>query len=166
MRRFVCTLSTLFLGSLTAGCAARGDPPPRIVPQAIASDRAADLCAGLPADERERPYFLRRDGIESVKRIGAEAPAPQREPAEPPGAEIVLRPSATVTKHWVARVLRCHLADPIALALRESFDDLLVVGSPDISLAEATERIVVRIVGRDVALGDEIVRRAEELPAD
>jgi hypothetical protein len=127
------------------------------------SDRAADLCAGLPEPEQEHPSFLREAWIEDVRPVVAErSPIKFRSP-ELRGAEIVLRPDPSVTKHWISRVLRCHLADPIGLAIRASFDDPLVVGTPTISLAQTSDRIVLRIAGRDGAQGEEILRRAERL---
>jgi hypothetical protein len=127
------------------------------------SDRAADLCAGLPKPEQERPSFLREDAIEAVRPLTSEG-ASRSAAEELRGAEIVLRPHPSFTKHWVTRVLRCHLADPVGLAMREQFDDPLVVGRPSsVSLEEAGERVVLRIAGRDGADGEEIFRRAAQL---
>jgi hypothetical protein len=47
--------------------------------------------------------------------------------------------------------------------MRASFDDPLVVGTPEVSLAQTSDRIVLRIAGRDDAQGEEILRRAERL---
>jgi hypothetical protein len=169
----LCLLGTAAL-ACSVGCTAgtrAGDGAARFA--AIpSSDRAADLCAGLPAPEQERPSFLRENGIESVRPVRAERAAIKFAPSELRGAEIVLRPDPSLTKHWVTRVLRCHLADPVALAVRSRFDDPLVVGAPEVSLDQTSDRIVLRIAGRDTAQGEEILRRAEllrrpeELPND
>jgi hypothetical protein len=117
----------------------------------------------LPELEQERPSFLREDAIEAVRPIKAEGSI-LKSSDELRGAEIVLRPQPTVTKHWVTRVLRCHLADPVGLAMREEFEDPLVVGRPSrVSLEETGDRIVLRIAGRDGPEGEEILRRAEQL---
>jgi hypothetical protein len=165
----------LFSGSLLAaaavslgalGCSVRTattEPRASLSPaSASGSDRAADLCAGLSGTEQQRPYFLREDGIEAVRPVH-EGSGFRFASSELRGAEIVLRPAPAVTKHWVARVLRCHLADVVALAMRDTLDDPFVVGAPQVSLDETSDRIVLRIVGRDAALGEEILRRAEQL---
>jgi hypothetical protein len=155
------------------GCSARVSSRNLHLPAAYTpgSDRAADLCAGLPELEQERPSFFREGAIEAVRPLTAEGTS-RRSGDALVGAEIVLRPQPSLTKHWVARVLRCHLADPVGLAIHEQFDDPLVVGRPSrVSLEEAGERVVLRIAGRDGADGEEILRRAEqlqrpELPSD
>ena len=120
------------LAFATLGCGAHADSsrarPP--LAQASTSDRAADLCAGLPDVVQERPPFLRAEGIETVRPVTAERSTARFAAEELRGAEIVLRPSTTVTKHWVTRVLRCHLADPVALSAFRHLEDGLVVGAP------------------------------------
>jgi hypothetical protein len=165
-------MNRFFSGSLLAaafsfgalGCSARTATTQSQLPSASGStsDRAADLCAGLSGTEQARPYFLREDGIEAVRPVH-EGSGFRFASTELRGAEIVLRPAPEVTKHWVARVLRCHLADPVALAIRDDLDDPFVVGAPEVSLGQTSDRIVLRIVGRDAALGEEILRRAEQL---
>jgi hypothetical protein len=145
----------------SAGASTAAAPQVALASKAT-SDRAADLCAGVPGLEQERPYFLREDGIEEVRPL-RERSSVARRSAEVRGAEIVLRPAPAVTRHWLARVLRCHLADPVALAVGDGLADPLVVGAPTVSLDHASDRIVLRIVGRDAALGEEILRRAEQL---
>jgi len=169
MRRFVAftALAAAVLAAGALGCSGGASTlaGPRVAfsaPARTGSDRAADLCAGLSGVERERPYFLREDGIEKVRPV-RERSSVARPSAEVRGAEIILRPGPSVTRHWVSRVLRCHLADPVALAMRDGPDDPLVVGEPAVSLDQASDRIVLRIVGRDAALGEEILRRAEQL---
>ena len=169
MRRFVSfsVLAAAALAACTLGCSASASEAAMLPvafsgPASSGSDRAADLCAGVSGLEQARPYFLREDGIEAVRPV-REASSAFRPSAEVRGAEIVLRPAPAVTRHWVARVLRCHLADPVALAMRDGLDDPLVVGAPAVSLDQRSDRIVLRIGGRDAALGEEILRRAEQL---
>jgi len=166
MRSLVSTGLVTAMTALTSlGCSGRVVANNVRLPQAPAasSDRAADLCAGLPEVEQQRPSFLRADRIESVRPVTAESSATKFAGPELRGAEIVLRPSTTVTRHWVARVLRCHLADPVAVALTDGFEDPLVVGLPDVSIDPSSDRVVLRIAGRDGAQGEEILRRAERL---
>jgi hypothetical protein len=153
------------LAGASIGCGAHADASlvhTGLAPVAT-SDRAGDLCAGLSEVEQERPSFLRPEGIESIRPVTAERPDVKFAVPELRGAEIVLRPGTAVTKHWVVRVLRCHLADPVALALSGRFEDPLVVGAPAVSLDDTSDRVVLRIAGRDGAEGEEILRRAEQL---
>ena len=158
------TAAVLALASV--GCGTRVAASHVHVPVAPASvsDRTADLCAGLPEVEQERPAFLRADGIEAVRPVTSERAGVKFAEPELRGADIVLRPSTTVTKFMVMRALRCHMADPVALALTEGFGDPLVVGEPAVSLEQTGDHVVVRIVaGHAGALGEEILRRAEQL---
>jgi hypothetical protein len=129
----------------------------------FSSDRAADLCAGLSSSERERPSFLRQQGIDVVRPLEGGHLAAGSLRDEVRGAEIHIRPSPDLTRNAVARSLRCHLADPIALALREPFEDPLLVGTPHVSLESSAEGVVIRIAGHDGVEGQEILRRAEGL---
>lgn len=164
-------VSTLSLGAMTVSLGATGCTAAvtahHVLPaeaRPATSNGAADQCAGLPAVEQERPSFLRAQGIEAVRPVVAERPATKFTDPELLGAEIVLRPDTTVTKFWVARVLRCHLADPVAVALSGGFEDPLIVGTPAVSLDESSSgRVVLRIAGRSGAEGEEILRRAEQL---
>jgi hypothetical protein len=158
-----------FLGVALAGasgaCASPMAPVvghPAAAPD-FTSDRAADLCAGLSSPERERPSFLRQQGIEAVRPLEGGHSAEGSFASEVRGAEIYVRPSPDVTRSVVVRALRCHLADPIALALREPFEDPLLVGTPHVSLESSAEGIVIRIAGHDGIEGQEILRRAEGL---
>lgn len=164
MRRAVFLLGIALVGT-SGACASRTDP---ITARGVAtadfsSDRAADLCAGLSSLERERPSFLRQQGIEAVRPLEGGHSAAGTFASEVRGAEIYVRPSPDLTRTVVARALRCHLADPIALALREPFEDPLLVGSPRVSLESSASGIVIRIAGHDGIEGQEILRRAEGL---
>lgn len=168
MNRFLTAFVTatgFALGSGSLGCTAGVAAHEVRLPTGAGpvSDRAADLCAGLPGVEQERPSFLRADGIEAVRPVTAESSSTRFAEPELRGVDIVLRPSSTVTKPWVARVLRCHLADPVSVALSGRFEDPLVVGTPAVTVDQTSDRLVLRIAGRDGAEGEEILRRAEQL---
>jgi hypothetical protein len=129
----------------------------------FSSDRVSELCAGLSSPERERPSFLRRQAIEAVRPLEAGHSTAGLFANGVRGAEIRVRPSPDLTRNVVVRSLRCHLADPIALALREPFEDPLLVGTPQVSLESSTDGIIIRIAGHDGVEGQEILRRAEGL---
>ena len=160
-----CLVMGIALSSASGACSAQVDssPPRSPVTSEIGSDRAAELCAGLPQPEMERPYFLRQGGIEEVRpfRGGHSTLKPANDDLR--GADIFVRPSPELTRTTLARMLRCHLADPVSLAFRESFEDPLLVGTPRVSLEQSPEGFVIRIAGHDGAEGQEILRRAERL---
>jgi hypothetical protein len=139
----------------SAGARAPGDD--------FGSDGAAVLCAGLPTRERVRPSFLRQEEIEAVRPLEGSELSSRRSVDEVRGAEIFVRRTPALTRTFVVRVLRCHLADPIALALREPFENPLLVGTPRVSFESSQDRFVIRIAGHDAAEGREILRRAEAL---
>jgi hypothetical protein len=129
------------------------------------SDEVAELCAGVPQAERERPYFLQPGGIETVRELTGEQRFTKFGGAELRGAEIAVRPATQETRHRVARVLRCHVAWHDAMLFANTFDDPLRVGHPDISFDETDRGLVIRIAGHDREQGEEILRRAEALLA-
>jgi hypothetical protein len=159
-------LAVVALAMSTTGCTAPLAVSARARPEAASafeSDRAAYLCAGFSSLDQVRPAFLRQSQIEAVRPLH-EAPSSARLPdREVRGAEIHVRPSPALTRSSVARALRCHLADPVALALREPFEDPLLVGTPRVSLESSQDGLVIRITGHDGAEGQEILRRAEGL---
>jgi hypothetical protein len=161
-----CLLASLALALSVAGCASSLDASARPLPQtasAFESDRAAYLCAGFSTGDQVRPAFLRQNQIEAVRPLH-EAPSSVRPfDSEVRGAEIHVRNSSGLTRSSVVRALRCHLADPVALALREPFEDPLLVGTPRVSLESSQDGLVIRIAGHDDAEGQEILRRAEGL---
>jgi hypothetical protein len=154
------------LALASSACSSQLQPGPRtgpVVASAFASDRAGDLCAGMSSPDQERPAFLRQEQIESVRPLHERRSSARVPEGEVRGAEIYVRPSPALTRTFVARALRCHLADPVALALHEPFEDPLLVGTPRVSLESSEEGLVIRIAGHDGAEGQEILRRAEGL---
>src|SRR5271154_585017 len=81
---------------------ALGGPRARVASR-VGSDRAAELCAGLPQSELERPTFLRRGGIETVRPLREGPSSTRRSEDEVRGADIYVRPSAALTQSYLTR---------------------------------------------------------------
>jgi hypothetical protein len=145
------------------GCSAQR--PAVATPGLDVSDAVAEMCAGVPESERERPYFLQPGGIESVRELTGDQRVSKFADSELRGAEIALRATPGGTRHRLSRFLRCHIAWHDALMITTGFEDPLRVGQPDISFYEAERGLVIRIVGHDRVQGEEILRRAEALLA-
>jgi hypothetical protein len=154
---------TIALAALAAGgCRSSGS---RVAaPSPTLSDTTAELCAGVPQAERERPYFLQQSGIEAIREFTGGQHFVKFAKSELRGAEIAVRAQPGGTKEHVGRLLRCHLAwrDAAGFAV-QNFDDPLAAGRPEVSFDQSGTGIVIRIVGRDGAQGEEILRRAEAL---
>jgi hypothetical protein len=154
---------------LVAGAAATacsGSAPRTVAtPSSSLSDRVAELCAGVPEEQRERPYFLQQSGIAAVRELTGEQHFVKFSHAELRGAEIAVRASPEATRHRVTRLLRCHLAwhEALGFAASERFDDPLTAGTPQVSFEETGAGLVIRIAGHDRAQGEEILRRAKTL---
>jgi hypothetical protein len=153
--------------SLGTGCSASSRPLAVAAPPKL-SERVAELCAGVPQDERERPYFFTAAGIEAIRELTGEQRHAKFAPLELRGAEIAVRTeSEKGTRHKVARLLRCHMVwrEAVGFVAASSFDDPLMVGTPEVSFDETASGLVIRIAGHDRAEGEEILRRAETLRA-
>jgi hypothetical protein len=124
-----------------------------------------ELCAGVPTADRERPFFLRPEGIEGVRRLVGERRNAKFAHEELRGVEIAVRAGPGITRHKITRVLRCHSVwrDALGMALDGSFENPLTVGVPEISFEDSPTGPVLRIEGHDQAQGEEILRRAETL---
>ncbi len=158
-RPLVAVLAGLATGAL--GCAPSVQPEhPRATPQAV-----AELCAGLPEAERERPSYLRPGGIAGVRPLMGEFHYIKFSEPELRGAEIAVAGGPGTTKQWIARVTRCHMAwaDVSGGAAHEPYEDPLTAGQPEVSFAETETGFVVRIAGHTRAQGEEILRRAQLL---
>jgi hypothetical protein len=150
-----------FTVSTACGCSVQR--PAVATPASGLSDEVAELCAGVPEAERERPYFLQPRGIEAVRELTGEQHVSKFAGSELRGAEIAVRPTPGGTRHRLGRFLRCHIAWHDAMVLTDGFEDPLRVGRPEISFYEAQPGLVIRIVGHDREQGAEILRRAEAL---
>jgi hypothetical protein len=158
--RSLLAAGALLALSLAACGAASSAGPVRTTPEQM-----TDLCAGVAESERERPSILERDSVESVHALMGEQKYLKYSVSQLRGAEIVVRAAPGLTRQWVARVLRCHVAwhDVVASGSGAGSADPLVVGRPDLSFAETETGFVVRIAGRSTAEGEEILRRAQEM---
>jgi hypothetical protein len=128
-------------------------------------DRQAWLCADVPEAEREHPSFLGPSGIEGVRPAMGERRFIKTTVPELRGAELTIRATAVMTKQWVARLVRCHVAwhDAVGPRAPEALEEPFFVGAPDLSFSEAETGFVIRIRGSDKAEGEEILRRARRL---
>jgi hypothetical protein len=131
----------------------------------IILDREAQLCAELPEAERAHPTFLSPDRIEVVERLVEERRLMTTTVAELRGAQLVIRAGATIGVREIARLLRCHIAwrDAVGPHAPNALADPFMVGAPDVSLAESSAGVVIRIRGRDKAEGQNILQRAQRL---
>jgi hypothetical protein len=149
--------------TVSSACGCSVQRPAVATPASGVSDEVAELCAGVPEAERERPYFLQPGGIETVRELTGEQRVSKFAGSELRGAEIALRATPGGTRHRLGRFLRCHIAWHDAMVLTDGFEDPLRVGQPQISFYEAERGLVIRIVGHDREQGAEILRRAEAL---
>jgi hypothetical protein len=156
----------------SVGCSSATTPSTLAAARSAASvvvpERVGELCAGVPTGERERPFFFRRTGIEGVREAVGEQANAKFAREELRGVEITVRRAPGVTRHKVARILRCHAAwrDALGLDLAGPFEDPLTVGVPEVSFEETREGVILRIEGHDQAEGEEILRRAKGLLLD
>jgi hypothetical protein len=124
--------------------------------------RETAACMGIPREERERPVFLQGAALEGVRPVTGERRFIKTTVQELRGADIIVQAQLGMTKQWLARIVRCHLArhDVLGSGLRESFEDPLLAGVPEVSFDETETGFVVRIRGHDKVEGEEILRRA------
>ena len=124
--------------------------------------RAESACAGLNEDERAHPPFMSSLAADDVRPATGEKRLLKSYVQELRGAELIVRATPGMTKQWLARQVRCHLAwyDVVGPWGHETFDDPFLVGSPEITFDELETGFVIRIRGRDKAEGEDILRRA------
>ena len=128
-------------------------------------ERAQSMCAGVPEDERQRPSPFRAASLEGTRPLLAERRLIKTTIQELRGAELFVRPTPGLTKQWIARIVRCHLAwlDTVGPSASDWFEDPLKVGVPEIHVDETETDFVVVIRGQDKTEGEEILRRARLL---
>lgn len=150
MTRVFRELASLALVGLGAACA----PEPRAPVVSV-----ADLCANVPEAEQIRPSFFSAGEIEMVRPAMGERRSIKEWVREIRGAELVVRAEPGMTRQWLARLVRCHMA---AEEPRLRADDSpLVVDEPTVSFGEEETGFVIRIVGRNRQEGEDIFRRAQ-----
>lgn len=125
-------------------------------------EREAEVCAGVAEADRAHPPFLLPVAIDAVRPAMGERRLVKSFVKELRGAELTIRATAGLTKQWLAREVRCHLAwhDVVGRRAHEPFEDPFLVGTPMVSFDEVEMGFVIRIVGNDKAEGSEILRRA------
>jgi hypothetical protein len=147
-------LASVTLVGFGSACAPEPQPPADV----------ADLCANVPEAEQIRPSFFAAGEIEVVRPAMGERRSIKEWVPEIRGAELVVRAEPGLTKEWVARLVRCHMAaqEPRLRAAESP----LIVGAPSISFAEEETGFVIRIVGRNRQEGEDIFRRAQRFASN
>lgn len=79
------------------------------------------------------------------------------------GAEIELRPTPLLTRAWLARASRCHVARHASALLPDRETDPLAVGQPTVSVRETDRGFVISVRGETEDEAKEILRRAQQL---
>lgn len=151
-------LAAIVTGSALAACSA----PPRA--RAVS---AAGLCVDIPLDERAHPSFLTKNGIAAVAPATGERRLVKSWTTELRGAELHVRARPGLTKQWIARVVRCHIAFETENRSNRGVasDDVLVDGSPTVAFDEDEDGFIVRVTGADRGQGEAILARATRIAA-
>ncbi|MGD0674905.1 MAG: hypothetical protein ABSC94_05765 [Polyangiaceae bacterium] len=139
----------------TLGCACEAP--------AAKAPSAAELCANVPETEKARPSFLGAGEIEAVRPAMGERRLIKTTVTELRGAELVVRAEPGMTKQWIARLVRCHMAWQEAVGAEG--DDPFVTGRPSVSFDEEETNFIIRILGRDRHEGEDILARAQRFVA-
>jgi hypothetical protein len=126
---------------------------------------AAQACVDVPALERDQPSFLQPNQVEGVWPFLGERRLIKTWVKEVRGATVVVRATQGMTRQWVARVLRCHIAwrRVVDGGPGRRLDDPFDIAQADLSFDETETGFLIRIVGHDKAEGEEILRRAQRL---
>jgi hypothetical protein len=128
---------------------------------------AADLCVDIPVEEQTHPSFLDARSIAAIGPAMGERRLLKSWTSEVRGAELHVRAQPGLTKQWIARVVRCHIALETENRAGNAAapEDLLVEGLPSVSFDEDEEGFVVRLMGHDRQEGEAILARAKRLTA-
>lgn len=124
----------------------------------------ARLCANVPEAEQVHPSFLRAEEIEVVRPAMGERRLIKEWVPEIRGAELVVRAEPGMTKQWVARLVRCHMASQGSHSRDD--DSPFFIDEATVSFAEEETGFVIRIVGRNRQEGEDIFRRAQRFAAN
>jgi hypothetical protein len=83
------------------------------------------------------------------------------------GAELLVRPSPGVSKQWIARVIRCHVAyhELPGTNASQALAEPLFVDDAQVTFDETETSFVIRIQGATTSQGEEILSRAQRLVA-
>jgi hypothetical protein len=128
-------------------------------------DREESICVGLPEADRAHPPFLSWAALDGVRPVMGERRLVKSSVQEVRGAQLIVRATAGMTRQWLARQVRCHIAwhDVVGPRAPDGLDDPFMVGAPEISFDEAETGFIIRVQGTDKAEGEEILRRALRL---
>jgi hypothetical protein len=130
-------------------------------------DEVASACAGVPDVERDHPSMLQRPELEGVRESMGEQRYIKFSRQELRGAELLVRPTPGVSRQWIARVIRCHVAysDLPGAAAPRIMPDPLLVDEANVTFDETETAFVIRIQGTNKTEGEEILARAQRLVA-
>lgn len=123
-------------------------------------------CAGVAEAERQHGPLFDRSRIEGAFDLVEAVPIGKTSWNHVRGAEVVVRSEPGVTRSWLTRVARCHVAmHATAQGPAAATDDPFAVGLPAVSVDEREASFVIAIRGHDDDEGREIARRAHALVA-
>ena len=126
---------------------------------------ADDICAGVPARERELGLLAFRDNIVSVAPLNEFHFAGKAKYLRTEGAVIKLRATPGISVPWLERVNGCHIALAGAARLAESdsaMDPFLLTGTT-VAATEVYAGYVLSVKGTSVESVKEILQRSYAL---
>jgi hypothetical protein len=161
-RPVVAAVTALVGVALIPAACAR--PP---VHHAATPDEVASACAGVPDVERDHPSMLQPPELEGVRQSLGEQRYIKFTRQELRGAELLVRPTPGVSRQWIARVIRCHVAyhELPGTNAPQALDEPLFVDDAQVTFDETDTSFVIRIQGSNRAEGEEILARAQRLVA-
>jgi hypothetical protein len=123
---------------------------------------ADDVCAGVPARERELGLLAYRDAIVSVAPLKEDYFMGKIKTNRTTGAVIGLRATPSITKPWLERVNGCHVALVGAgrvVAIGAASDPFVVAGTSVVA-AETYAGYVLFVKGLNADSAQEITKRS------
>jgi len=122
---------------------------------------AVDICAGVPARERELGLLAFRDNIVSVAPLNEFHYAGKAKYLRTEGAVIRLRATPGISVPWLERVNGCHIAmmGSSQLAENEAAMDPFAVAGTTVAATEVYAGYVLSVRGASVESVQEILRR-------
>jgi hypothetical protein len=151
-------LSVIGAGALAA------DKTPTAAQYAAIAD---DICAGVPAKEREMGLLAYRDAIVSVAPLQEAYFVGKIKTSKTEGAIIGLRATPSITKPWLERVNSCHVAlvGSGRMVGNDAAADPFVVAGTSVVAAETYAGYVLFVKGVSAETAQEISKRAYALLA-
>jgi hypothetical protein len=126
---------------------------------------ADDVCAGVPAKEREMGLLAYRDAIVSVAPLKEEYFVGKIKTSRTEGAVIGLRATPSITKPWLERVNSCHVAlvGSGRIVGNEAALDPFVVAGTSVVAAETFAGFALFVKGLNADTAQEITKRSYAL---